>query len=83
MPLPSNTNWTFKKEVSIGDLVAITVAIGGVLSAYFTLRNEIELIKARVLTTEIASDGIKQDINSRLNRIEDKLDRAIERTTTK
>lgn len=71
--------WSLKKEVSIGDLVAIAVAIGGVLSAYFTLKNEIELIKSRVVATENAADTFKYNIDSRLNRIEDKLDRLVER----
>lgn len=73
--------WTFKKEVSIGDLVAIALAVGGVFAAYFTLKNEIELLKARIAVDSNSYITLKVEINDRLNRIEDKLDRLVERNT--
>jgi hypothetical protein len=77
----STQNWTFKKEVSVGDLVAIVLAIGGVFTAYFTLKADIDVLKSRLTAQENVSDSLKQEIYNRLNRIDDKLDRLVERNT--
>lgn len=74
-------NWKFNKEVSLGDMVAIMIAIGGVFAAYFTLKSEIELLRARIMVEESSHVTIKSEIYERLNRIEDKLDRLVERNT--
>ena len=70
-------HWTFKKEVSIGDLVAVCLSIGGVFTAYFTLRADIAVLQEHM----VSQDMIKQSIDARLDRFENKLDRLIERNT--
>jgi hypothetical protein len=79
--MSTQQHWTFKKEVSVGDLVAIVLAIGGVFTAYFTLKADIEVLKSRITTQELVADSLKQEIYNRLNRIDDKLDRLVERNT--
>jgi len=38
--MPTPNNWSLKKEISVGDLVATSVAIAGVFSAYFMLKED-------------------------------------------
>ncbi len=78
--------WSIKKEVTVGDLIAITFAISSVILAYGALDArlaKIEEFKAAQVSRDIAQDAsahqTKQDIADRLDRIEDKLDRLIER----
>ncbi len=79
------TGWIFKKEVSIGDMVAITFAISSVMLAYGTLNTRLATLEAHKIVQEkkdtdqdTTSAVLRVEINSRLNRIEDKLDRVIE-----
>jgi hypothetical protein len=74
-------DWSFKKEVSIGDLVAIAIAVGGVFTAYFTLKADIEVLKSRITNQDTLSLEIKNSIDDRLDRIENKLDRLVESNT--
>lgn len=79
--------WSVKKEVSVGDLVAILLAAAGIVSAYFTLDKRIALIEDRVfirqgevdraqdLTAKEALQGLREE----LRNMSAKLDRLIER----
>lgn len=60
--------WKFLKEISIGDIVGILAAASAILTAYYKLDTRITVLEA-----------VKSEIGSRLDRIENKLDRAIER----
>jgi cell division protein FtsL len=72
-------NWTFKKEVSIGDLVAVIIALSTVFTAYFTLKGDIEVLREHLKSQDNMKTEIKNEIDNRLDRIENKLDRLVER----
>lgn len=43
--------WKVKREISLGDLVAIAVAMGGVILAYGTLDKRISVLEAGAITS--------------------------------
>lgn len=66
--LLNNERWVLKKEVSLGDVLAVLVALCSVILAYAKLDSRITVL-----------EELKVDLNSRLDRIENKLDRVIEK----
>ncbi len=71
--------WTINKEISVGDLVAIVLALASVFAAYFSLDKRVSLIEQAIAvqTTQIAAD--KKDSKEDLLRLEQKLDKVLEK----
>ena len=46
MATQDDSKWKVKREISLGDLVAIAVAMGGVILAYGTLDKRISVLEA-------------------------------------
>lgn len=63
-----NQHWTIRKDISIGDLVALTIAIGAVAFAYFTLDKRLTVI-----------EDWRMEVKDQLKDINRKLDVLIER----
>ncbi len=81
-----NENWRVKKEISLGDLIAFFCAVAAVVVAYFTMDKRLVVVEANAQNqTQIdrlqdnTRDELKREILTRLNRMEDKLDRVIEK----
>lgn len=74
-----DANWTIKKEISLGDAVAVIIAVISVVGSYFSLKGQIDTVELRLTLQEKATDVLKNDINERLKNIDDKLQRLIER----
>lgn len=77
--------WRISKEISLGDAIALTFAIGSLIVAYSTLNermSKLEEFRQSQLQRDSQQDEIarqvKGDVVNRLDRIEDKLDRVIE-----
>jgi hypothetical protein len=78
--------WTFKKEVSIGDLVAIGAAVIGVILAYATLDKRLNMVEHAVTVQKERDSAQDQEsiryqarIEESLRALNNKLDRLIER----
>lgn len=67
--------WHLKKELSLGDVIAFFCAAGAVVVAWFNLSERIAIIEVHA----VEQDKDKSEFVSWLRRIEDKLDRIIER----
>ncbi len=67
--------WRVKKEISLGDVVAIVVAITAVLASYASLSTRVSLLEQ--------SDGYKQaafaKLEASIEKLALKIDRLIER----
>jgi len=72
-------NWKLNKEVSLGDLIAFVMAFAAVATAYVNLNQRVSAVEVVQSEKEMQSQETTQSITSRLDRIEDKLDRLIER----
>ena len=70
--------WSIKKEVSLGDLIAIIVAITAVMSAYMTLNTRLAVIETVSNTSSTAIAGTINDIKTELRRMNDKMERIME-----
>jgi hypothetical protein len=80
------SGWSINKEVSIGDLIAIIVALGAVLGAYVSIDRRvtvIETVQAQMITTdsriETETTQLRAEIKEDLKVIKEKLDRLFER----
>jgi hypothetical protein len=83
---PEKAGWRIKKEISVGDLVAILMAAAGIVTAYFTLDKRVALLEDRIvrqneidrsqdMTTKEALQGMRDELRA----VSAKLDRLIER----
>jgi len=77
-----NNVWQFRKEVSVGDIVAFSSALIAVLYSYTTLERRISLLEAtevRQVTIDNKQDAdvgvANSDIKRELEKINNKLDR--------
>lgn len=60
---PNDDNrWKIKREISLGDLVAIAVAIAGVVLAYGTLDKRVSVLEADAVNAAIALSDIRDTI---------------------
>jgi hypothetical protein len=81
-----NEGWHLKKEISVSVIISVIgIAIAG-LTAYTDLKKDIELIRADALVLHqrdnqmaVDNDADNKVLNARLDRIDSKLDRLIER----
>lgn len=67
--------WRVKKEISLGDMIAIVVSITAVLGAYARLDTRVSLLEQGQSYTRAAFDKIDASIE----RLATKIDRLIER----
>ena len=77
--------WRVTKEITLGDLIAMVFAMGSIILAYSTLNERLSKLEEFRLSQQSRDQKqdelmgqIKGDVVNRLDRIEDKLDRAIE-----
>lgn len=78
--------WVFKREISIADLIAFATSMTFVIAAWGTLDKRLALLEAASLeqkTTDARQDReslrLTQEVKEQLQRLNDKLDRVIEK----
>lgn len=67
--------WHLKKELSLGDLISFLCVAGAIVVAYFTMNTRVTVLEAHA-DTQIKQAG---EMITQMRRLEDKLDRLIER----
>jgi len=67
--------WHVKKEITLGDLIALLVAIAAVLAAYARMDVRVSLVEQAVAYRTQSLEEIK----SQLQRLDAKVERLIER----
>ena len=71
--------WRLNKEVGVGDLVAISVAVAAVLVSYFSLDKRLAVIEISSTQNSANISYTVAEIKSEIRRMADKLDRYTER----
>lgn len=71
--------WRLNREVSAGDLVAISVAVVAVLTSYFSLDKRVAVIETLSAQQQSAVSQTVQEIKHELRRLTDKIERLTER----
>jgi uncharacterized membrane protein len=71
--------WRFKKEISLADIITIISAGAAVIYAYTTLDKRIALIEAARAVESVSDVAFQNRMESRINKMDEKLDRIIER----
>lgn len=71
--------WRFKKEVSLADIITIISAGAAVIYAYTTLDKRIALIETARAVENVANAAFQKRMDNSLNKMDEKLDRIIER----
>jgi len=71
--------WRFKKEVSLADIITIVSAGAAVVYAYTTLDKRLAIIEAERTTEKVTITAFQNRIDARLDKMDEKLDRIIER----
>lgn len=67
--------WRVKKEISLGDVIAIVVAVAAVLGSYARLDNRISLLEQSSSFSQAAFSKLEAQIE----KLSTKIDRLIER----
>lgn len=67
--------WRVKKEISLGDVIAIVVAVAAVLGSYARLDNRISLLEQSSSFSQAAFSKLEAQIE----KLSAKIDRLIER----
>jgi hypothetical protein len=70
-----DTGWKLKRELSIGDILAIIIALVSVLSAYHTLDVRLSIMEKEGVASKERDNDVKRSIEI-LNQ---KVDRVLER----
>jgi len=71
--------WRLKKEVSLADIITIVSAGAAVVYAYTTLDKRLAIIEAERTTEKVTTTAFQNRIDTRLDKMDEKLDRIIER----
>lgn len=70
--------WRINREVSAGDLIAITVAIVAVLSSYFSLDKRVAVVELLSTQNHSVVTQTVQDVKVEVRRLADKIERYTE-----
>jgi hypothetical protein len=71
--------WRFKKEISLADIFSLTAASAAVLYAYTTLDRRLAIVEAERTSEKVALLAFQNRMDARLDKMDDKLDRIIQR----
>lgn len=78
--------WTFRRDVSVGNVITVALVIFSALAAYFSLNTrtivlENALVSQRVIDERQDAEATRRDLQAQaqLERINSKLDRLMER----
>ncbi len=79
MEADQRQKWRINREVSAGDLVAISVAVTAVLTSYFSLDKRVAVMETLTTQQQSVVTQTVQEIKSELRRLTDKIERMTER----
>jgi hypothetical protein len=71
--------WKLTKDVSIADMLSISLAAVAIVTAYTKLSERVTVTEAAIVEIQRAKIVEREELASRLDRLENKLDRLIER----
>jgi len=71
--------WKFKKEISLADILSFGMAAFAVVYAYTTLDKRLAIVEAERTTEKVTTTAFQNRIDSRLDKMDEKLDRIIQR----
>ena len=71
--------WKITKDVSVADILSIVLAAVAVITAWGLLDKRITVVEAAVIEMKLAKQVEREELAARLDRLENKLDRLIER----
>jgi hypothetical protein len=71
--------WRLTKDVSVADVLSLALAAAAVLFAYTQLSERVSLLESAVIEMRAIRSDEKAALSQRLDRLDDKLDRLIER----
>ena len=74
-----DNRWKLTKDVSVADILSILLAAVAVVTAWGMLDKRITVVEAAVIEMKMAKQIEREELSSRLDRLENKLDRLIER----
>lgn len=67
--------WHVNREVSVGDLVAISGAVAAVLVSYFSLDKRVAMVEQAISQQRNEMSSSIQEIKTDVRRLADKMDR--------
>lgn len=70
--------WRINKEISLGDMLAIAVAVGSVITAYMSLNARVTVVEVLAAQTSTQVNGTVSEIKSELRRLSDRMERLFE-----
>lgn len=70
--------WTIKREVSLGDLIAVVIAIGSVITAYMSLNARVMVVEATTAQTAADMRSTMNEIKEEIRRLTDRIERVME-----
>lgn len=70
--------WTIKREVSLGDLIAVVIAIGSVITAYMSLNARVMVVEATTAQTASDMRSTMNEIKVEIRRLTDRIERVME-----
>lgn len=71
--------WRFKKEISLADIFSLSAAAAAVFYAYTTLDKRLAIVEAERTAEKIALSAFQNRMDARLDKMDEKLDRIIQR----
>lgn len=74
-----DNRWKLTKDVSVADILSILLAAVAVVTAWGLLDKRITVVEAAVIEMKLAKQIEREELAARLDRLENKLDRLIER----
>lgn len=75
---PRQSQWHVNREISLGDILAIAVAIASVITAYMSLNARVMVVEALSAQTSQQLSGTVAEIKSDLKQLNSRLERIIE-----
>lgn len=76
--MEERAGWSIKKEVSLGDIIAIVVAVVAVMTAYMTLNTRITVVEIMAQTNGASIANTITEIKDELRRMNSKMERMLE-----
>lgn len=70
--------WRINREVSLGDILAIVIAVGSVITAYMSLSARVTVVEVMAAQTANSLNGTVSEIKTELRRLNDRLERMVD-----
>jgi len=71
--------WHVKREISLGDMIAIVIACSAVITSYMSLNARVMVVETLTQSNSTQFSATVNELKGELRRFSDKLDRLVER----